>query len=140
MRFTGGPGVFSAVRLSPVRPLSDESRKEDCPGLFARVTFPKPDITLILNPVSSGRKRHTAPPVTTFHGIPGDLPPGTLDPGRGHRPLDRPSGAGAPSAMDARDIRGASGQTGDGRQMMVAAGGHGTRPDNAPQQFPQNFS
>ncbi len=74
---------------------------------------------------SPSRKRCTAPSITTFHNILADLPPETLDDAVG-RWTARQAGAATPLAMDGKDIRGASKQTGEGRRMMVAAAGHGT--------------
>ena len=74
---------------------------------------------------SPSRKRHTAPSITTFHNILADLPPETLDDAIG-RWTAQQAGADTPLAMDGKDIRGASRQTGDGRRMMVAAVEHGT--------------
>ena len=74
---------------------------------------------------SPSKRRHTAPSITTFHNILADLPPETLDEAIG-RWTAQQAGTDAPLAMDGKDIRGASKQTGDGRRMMVAAVEHGT--------------
>ena len=74
---------------------------------------------------SPSRKRYTAPSIATFHNIFADLPPETLDNAIGLWTAQQ-AGADTPLAMDGKDIRGASKQTGDGRRMMVAAVEHGT--------------
>jgi len=74
---------------------------------------------------SPSKQRYTAPSITTFHNILADLPPETLDDAIG-RWTARQAGADTPLAMDGKDIRGTSRQTGDGRRMMVAAVEHGT--------------
>ena len=74
---------------------------------------------------SPSRQRYTAPSITTFHNILADLPPETLDDAIGRWTAQQVS-AGTPLAMDGKDLRGASKQTGDGRRMMVAAVEHGT--------------
>ncbi len=74
---------------------------------------------------SPSKQRYTAPSITTFHNILAALPPETLDNAIG-RWAGQYSAAHAPVAMDGKDLRGASAQTGRGRRMMVAAVEHGS--------------
>ena len=74
---------------------------------------------------SPSKKRYTAPAVTTFHNILAALPPETLDDAVGRWAGQR-GGARVPVAMDGKELRGASKQTGDGRRMTVAAVEHKT--------------
>ncbi len=76
---------------------------------------------------SPSKQRYTAPSITTFHNILAALPPETLDNAIG-RWTGQYSAAHAPVAMDGKDLRGASAQTGHGRRMMVAAVEHGSGP------------
>ncbi len=74
---------------------------------------------------SPSKKRYTAPTSTTFHTLLADLPPETLDHAIGLWTAQQ-TGADTPLAMDGKDIRGASRQTGNARRMRVAAVEHGT--------------
>ena len=74
---------------------------------------------------SPSKQRYTAPSITTCHNIFADLSPETLDDAIG-RWTAQQAGPDTPLAMDGKDLRGASKQTEEGRQMMVAAVEHGT--------------
>ena len=74
---------------------------------------------------SPSRGRYTAPATSTFHYILSLLPPDALDRALGAWTRQRSDGS-APVALDGKDVRGASKQTGGERRMMVAAVEHGT--------------
>ncbi len=73
---------------------------------------------------SPSRRRWTAPAASTFHYILSSLPPDAPD--RALGAWSRHCGAGAPVALDGKDVRGASRRAGDGRVMLVAAVEHGS--------------
>ena len=73
---------------------------------------------------SPSRRRRTAPAASTFHYILSSLPPDALD--RALGAWARHCSAGAPVALDGKDVRGASRRAGDGRVMLVAAVEHGS--------------
>ena len=73
---------------------------------------------------SPSRRRRTAPAASTFHYILSSLPPDALD--RALGAWARHCSAGAPAALDGKDVRGASRRAGGGRVMLVAAVEHGS--------------
>ena len=74
---------------------------------------------------SPSRRRFTAPATSTFHCVLSSMPPDALETAL-REWIEQFSEAGAPVALDGKDVRGASRQIEGERRMLVAAVEHGS--------------